>query len=99
MSASIIITKQLKRVPAKARCVWKSDKSELARQTVLSDLMRAGNRQMMMNVRQDHIVPDFPRLANMAWTFDLAKQHALSQPIISLSAHTSIPPEPCAQEL
>ena len=28
------------------------------------------NRQMM-NTRQDHIIPSFPRLANMAWTFDL----------------------------
>ena len=43
---------------------------------VLSDLVRAGNGQMV-NVRQDHIVPNLLRLANMAWTFDLAKQHAL----------------------
>ena len=85
-------------MPAKARCEWKSDRSELARQTVLNDLMSAGNRQMM-NVRQDHIVPDFPRLVNMAWTFDLAKQHALSQPVISSSAHMSMPPEPFAQEV
>ena len=98
MSASTIVTKQSKRVPAKARCGWKSDKSELARQTGLSDLMSAGNRHMM-NVKQDHIVPDFPRLANMAWTLDLAKQHALSQPITSLSAHMYIPPEPFAREL
>ena len=53
----------------------------------------------MVNVRQDHIVPDLPRLANMAWTLDLAKHHALSQPVISLSAHMSIPPEPFAPEL
>ena len=53
----------------------------------------------MVNVRQDHIVPDLPRLANMAWTLDLAKQHALSQPVISLSTHMSIPPEPFAPKL
>ena len=53
----------------------------------------------MLNVRQDHIVPNSPWLANMAWTFDLAKQHALSQPVISMSAHMSIPPEPFALEL
>ena len=63
---------------------------------VLSDLIWAGNRQMM-NVRQDHIVPYLPRLANMAWTFDLAKHHAFSQPVISLSAHMSVPPEPCSR--
>ena len=27
----------------------------------------------MVNVKQDHIVPDLSRLANMAWTLDLAK--------------------------
>ena len=30
----------------------------------------------MVNVRQDHIVLDLPRLANMAWTLDLAKREA-----------------------
>ena len=47
----------------------------------------------MMNVRQDHIVPGVPGLAKMAWTLDLAKQHALSQPVISLSAHMFMPPD------
>ena len=58
---------------------------------VLSNLIGARNRQMV-NVRQDHIVPDFPRLANMPWTLDLAKQHALSQPVISFvytNVHTT----------
>ena len=32
----------------------------------------------MVTVIQDHIGPTFPRLANMAWTFDLAKQDALA---------------------
>ena len=44
---------------------------------VRSDLIGAGNRQMV-NVRQDHIVPNSLRLANMAWTFDLSKLHALT---------------------
>ena len=48
---------------------------------VLSDLIEAGSRHIV-NVGQDHIVPQlFPRLANMAWTFDLSKQHALSHPV------------------
>ena len=34
----------------------------------------------MVNVRQTHIVPKFPRLANMAWTFDLTIQHAFNEP-------------------
>ena len=42
----------------------------------------------MVNVRQDHIVPDLPWLANMAWTLDLAKQHALSELVFCLSTHT-----------
>ena len=55
----------------------------------------------MVNVSLGHhIVMNFPRLANMAWTFDLDGQtDALSQPVISLSAHMSIPPEPFAPEL
>ena len=41
-----------KRLSARDRCVW--SKSELVRH-VLSDLIGAGNRQMV-NVRQDHIM-------------------------------------------
>ena len=37
----------------------------------------------MMSLRQTHIVPHFPRLVNMAWTFDLTKQQAFTQPVIS----------------
>ena len=64
-------------MPARARCVW--SKSELTRQTCSEQLDRTVKRQMV-NVRQDHIIPNFPRLANMAWTYDLAKQHAPGQP-------------------
>ena len=37
---------------------------------VLSNLIGVGNRQMV-NVRQDHIVTNVPRLANMAWTLSM----------------------------
>ena len=52
---------------------------------VLSDLIGAGNRQMV-NVRQDHIIPNFPRLANMAWTFDmdLTKHHLAGTALVGL---------------
>ena len=37
---------------------------------VLSDLVGAGNRQMV-HVRHDHIAQNVLRLANMAWTFGI----------------------------
>ena len=55
----------MKHVPARARCVW--SKSEATGKLVLSDLIGAGSRYTV-DVRQDHIVPNLPRLANMAWT-------------------------------
>ena len=44
----------------------------------------------MVNVRQNHIVPHFPRLANMAWTLeDLTPWKACKQFVQAITAVTN----------
>ena len=61
-------------MPPRARCVWSN--SELARQGC-SERRDRGGKWAVVNVTQDHMVLNVPRLANMAWTFDLADHTVL----------------------
>ncbi len=50
----------------------------------------------MLDNFENNIIPDFPRLANMTWTFDLGKYHVFCQSVISHPANMAKPTQPFA---
>ena len=52
-----------------------------------------------LGVRQQNIIPDFPRPSNNTSAFDLSIQHLLGQPSVRHSADMTEPPKPPSLQL